>query len=254
MGNYYGVTRSDEYLAHYGVRGMKWGVRKALERGDNAALRKHYQKAARKLAKLSMNANRDVQRKRYENAKRNMAVGMTTGALGSAGLTKAVGGSWRNAGLAAGAGALGGALLNSRGISARRHISDKGHERAVQKRNEFAKEMNETFKNTGVGSNKEMRKFQQQITALSDQKDPKAYVRRQLNRAQNDTRRTGNSSPRTFNQLSAADQRRVAQGLNKLQNRFEGHYQQSISRGMTHEQAERYANDRLNKPPRKRRG
>lgn len=31
MGVYYGVKRSDEYLAHYGVKGMKWGVRKAVE-------------------------------------------------------------------------------------------------------------------------------------------------------------------------------------------------------------------------------
>lgn len=26
--NYYGVTRSETYLAHYGIKGMKWGVRK----------------------------------------------------------------------------------------------------------------------------------------------------------------------------------------------------------------------------------
>ena len=28
MSSYYGVQRSSEYLAHYGVKGMKWGVRK----------------------------------------------------------------------------------------------------------------------------------------------------------------------------------------------------------------------------------
>ena len=29
MGEYYGVQRSKEYLAHYGVLGMKWGVHKS---------------------------------------------------------------------------------------------------------------------------------------------------------------------------------------------------------------------------------
>lgn len=32
MSEYYAVQRSDEYLAHYGVPGMKWGVRKYLTR------------------------------------------------------------------------------------------------------------------------------------------------------------------------------------------------------------------------------
>ena len=29
MGQYYGIVRSSEYLAHYGVLGMRWGIRKA---------------------------------------------------------------------------------------------------------------------------------------------------------------------------------------------------------------------------------
>lgn len=52
MSSYYGVTRSSEYLAHYGVRGMKWGVRKAIQTGDSNQLGKHYYKAAQKLQKL----------------------------------------------------------------------------------------------------------------------------------------------------------------------------------------------------------
>ena len=89
MAEYYAVERSPEYLAHYGVRGMKWGVRKAIKRGDNARLSKAYQKAVKKLGKLSLNANQGVQKKIYSNAKRNMAVGAVSSAGISAGLTAA---------------------------------------------------------------------------------------------------------------------------------------------------------------------
>ena len=50
--NYYSIERSTDHLAHYGVKGMKWGVRKALASGNEKALDKHYRKAAKKLAKL----------------------------------------------------------------------------------------------------------------------------------------------------------------------------------------------------------
>lgn len=52
MSSYYGVQRSSEYLAHYGVKGMKWGVRKAIQTGDSNRLGKNYYKAAQKLQKL----------------------------------------------------------------------------------------------------------------------------------------------------------------------------------------------------------
>lgn len=44
MATYYGVERSSEYFQHDGVKGMRWGVRKALDR--------HYKRAKAKLAKL----------------------------------------------------------------------------------------------------------------------------------------------------------------------------------------------------------
>lgn len=50
--NYYGVTRSTDHLAHYGVKGMKWGVRRALARGNDKAVDRHFRKAAKKLRKL----------------------------------------------------------------------------------------------------------------------------------------------------------------------------------------------------------
>lgn len=52
----YAIERSPEYLAHYGVRGMRWGVRKALERRDAAGLGRQYRKAQKKLAKLEKRA------------------------------------------------------------------------------------------------------------------------------------------------------------------------------------------------------
>ena len=48
----YAVERSDEYLAHYGIRGMKWGVRRAIKSGNSARLGRQYAKAQKKLAKL----------------------------------------------------------------------------------------------------------------------------------------------------------------------------------------------------------
>ena len=56
MDNYYGVTRSEEYLAHYGIKGMKWGVRKAIESGSARRLNRQFQKAQKKLAKLEKRA------------------------------------------------------------------------------------------------------------------------------------------------------------------------------------------------------
>lgn len=38
--SYYGVTRTDEYLAHYGIRGMKWGIRKDPRRADGNGRRR----------------------------------------------------------------------------------------------------------------------------------------------------------------------------------------------------------------------
>lgn len=59
MAEYYAVVRdsSTESLSHYGIRGMKWGVRKAIERGDDRALSRQYRKAQRKLRKLNYESN-----------------------------------------------------------------------------------------------------------------------------------------------------------------------------------------------------
>ena len=73
----YAIERSPEYLAHYGVRGMKWGVRKALKSGNARRLDRQYNKAARKLAKLEKRANSG---KKY--AKRAALLGAGAAAAG----------------------------------------------------------------------------------------------------------------------------------------------------------------------------
>lgn len=75
MNEYYGVatTPTTDYLAHYGVKGMKWGVRKALAKGGIAgakALAKQYKKDAKHLARLEKRATSG---KKY--AKRAAALG-----------------------------------------------------------------------------------------------------------------------------------------------------------------------------------
>lgn len=57
MAEYYAVERSDEYLTHYGIRGMRWGVRKALKRGNSRVYKRQYKKAAKRLARLDKQAN-----------------------------------------------------------------------------------------------------------------------------------------------------------------------------------------------------
>ncbi|MBO7452978.1 MAG: hypothetical protein J6U54_21815 [Clostridiales bacterium] len=154
MAQYYAVERSSEYLAHYGVRGMKWGVRRALKRGDGKALEKQYKKAAKKLLKLSTHTNKTLMRKEYDQAKTNMAISaMSSGGL-SAALTASLN-SHLNAkdrllyGAGAGlVGATAGALASSKGIMSKRHLSDKGHARAIQKRDQWQKDMRAAFKGT----------------------------------------------------------------------------------------------------------
>lgn len=84
MSEYYAVQRSEEYLEHYGIKGMKWGVRKAIERGNTRALGRQYKKAAKKLAKLEKRA---ASGKKY--AKRAAAYGAGAALAG----TVAIGGA-----------------------------------------------------------------------------------------------------------------------------------------------------------------
>ena len=53
MSEYYAVQRSTDHLAHYGVKGMKWGVRRAIANANARSLDRHFRRAARKLKKLT---------------------------------------------------------------------------------------------------------------------------------------------------------------------------------------------------------
>lgn len=101
---YYGVTRTDEYLAHYGIKGMKWGVRKAIASGNSARLGRQYRKAQKKLAKLEARA---ANGKKY--AKRAAALGAGAAAAGGLAVagTTGVGTALTRAGNAAAAGGRG---------------------------------------------------------------------------------------------------------------------------------------------------
>lgn len=97
MNEYYGAptTSTEDFLAHYGVRGMKWGVRKAIQSGNDRALARQYRKAERKLKKLEKLGSNG---KKY--AKRAAAYGAGAAAAGGLALagTSGVGSAVRGIG------------------------------------------------------------------------------------------------------------------------------------------------------------
>ena len=85
----YAIERNGEYLAHYGIRGMKWGVRKAREMGGARGakrLGRQYAKAQKKLAKLEKRAasgKKYARRAALLGAGAAVAGGMTAPGTGS---------------------------------------------------------------------------------------------------------------------------------------------------------------------------
>lgn len=163
MAQYYGVVRSNDSLAHYGVKGMKWGVRRSIEKGNLLKLTNHYDRALRKKASLKEQANIKEEK---DNAKSYAAGGaalLGAGALGglaSYGLVKGQlaaqrallpnqksrlilhpTGLYGMSALAAGGG------LASLGAAAKSayHTTKRGHKNAVKRYNNFSKELSSTF-------------------------------------------------------------------------------------------------------------
>ena len=99
MAEYYGVTRTPEYLMHYGVKGMRWGVRKAIARGNTKHLDRQYRKAYKKLQKLNKRADINTQKaiaEKYDKASSGsrivgrVGLGLATTGIGSGALIRRV--------------------------------------------------------------------------------------------------------------------------------------------------------------------
>lgn len=86
MAEYYAVERSPEYLAHYGVKGMRWGVKKAIQSGNAKRLSRQYAKAQKKLSKLNKNADIGEQRKQQVKYAKRAAIGLGASAVGTGGI------------------------------------------------------------------------------------------------------------------------------------------------------------------------
>ena len=91
MSEYYAVIRSTDHLAHYGVKGMHWGVRKAIEKGNAKRLERNYRKAAKKLKKLNEKANVGIQNENAEKYNKMAKRSAKIGAAGFGGLAGLIG-------------------------------------------------------------------------------------------------------------------------------------------------------------------
>lgn len=187
MSEYYAVQRSDEFLEHYGVRGMKWGVTKAKAEGSSKKMAKTYKKAYKKLDRLNKNADVNHQKLMTQYHKKK-AVQSGLASLGLGYLTRGGAGVTENlirnspsetiktgpmhfvhkvypskaanigmaatylsaVGTAAGLAKTGAHVHEA--IASKRRSTVKGHAKAVAKRDAWRKQMSSAFKGTEYAS------------------------------------------------------------------------------------------------------
>lgn len=165
MAEYYAVERSPEYLAHYGIKGMRWGVRRALEKGNMQKLASHYARAIRKNSILKERTNRKAQKEEAKSYAAGGAALLGAGALGglaSYGLIKAqtplnravnkfagtTGGTYMvPTGLIgmSGLSAAGGLASLGAGAASAYRSTKRGNKKAIEKQKRFNQEMNKLF-------------------------------------------------------------------------------------------------------------
>ena len=200
MGEYYGVVSSSDFFAHYGVKGMKWGVRKALESPKrDAKLARQYNKALRKAKRLNTNANVKRSQQEFKQRMADGATELATGgfAAGASLVARALSRKWGMRGVSVGhvgflpmvydtetapkvlvpAGAALGAagVYNlAKGVAAKRRTTVKGHAKAVAKAKNWQSEMKKAFKGTkyaglpGVRAMKEQQAYESVSTQLKN--------------------------------------------------------------------------------------
>lgn len=102
MNEYYGAptTPTDDYLAHYGIRGMKWGVQRAKKKplysGRNKRLDRQFVKASKKLEKLNQRTDIELQNKKADKLKKTSKIALGMGLAGIGGISAATGLSKRS--------------------------------------------------------------------------------------------------------------------------------------------------------------
>lgn len=164
MSEYYAVQRSTDHLAHYGVKGMKWGVRKAIEKGNSKALARHHKKAENKLSRLIRKADVIANLENRKNAPALAGAGLFPTAT-SVAIPAIAKNSGHKLGIddkamlgfnaLAGAGMIGIAAHDL--ITGSRRTKSKGHAAAVKKVNDWENEMKTTFAGTKYANEEKKR-------------------------------------------------------------------------------------------------
>ena len=148
MKNYYAVERTGNSLSHYGVKGMKWGVQKAVQRGNSKALDRQYKKASKRMAKLDNRANAQHQQNIIARNTGRQKWGVAAGgvSLGLAGIKKLRGIN----SIPITAGVAGAEIIKNQvqKAKARQRLTQEGHAAAKAEANSWRNEMKSAFKGT----------------------------------------------------------------------------------------------------------